>query len=254
MRVLVTGGTGRLGSSVVGQLEARGHEVVIGSRTSGPNRAVIDLATGEGIPNAIAGVDAIVHAASDPGRHARVTDVDGTVHLAQTGVPVLYTSIMGVDRHPFRYYKIKREGEVALAANADQWTVLRATQFHAFIDYLLTASKSAASKLPGNRGSAPRFPASRGLQFQPVAHEEVAGRIIELLESGPTNSIEKFAGPQQFDSEELAQTWAQARGGRPFYLPTAGRVARAFKDGAVLADPGVPVGSTTWADYLSQTG
>lgn len=254
MRVLVTGGTGRLGSSVVGQLEARGHEAVIGSRTGGPNRAVIDLATGEGIPNAIAGVDAIVHAASDPGRHARVTDVDGTVHLAKTGVPVLYTSIMGVDRHPFRYYKIKREGEIALAANASQWTVLRATQFHAFIDYLLAASKSAASKLPGNRGSAPRFPASRGLKFQPVAHEEVAGQIVDLVEAGPTNSIEQFAGPQQFDSGELAETWAQSRGGRPFYLPTAGRVARAFKDGAVLADPDAPVGSTTWADYLSQTG
>ncbi len=254
VRILVTGGTGTLGSSIVSQLGIRGHEAVVGSRTAGPDRVAIDLATGSGISSAVAGVDAIVHAASDPARHAKVTDVSGTVHLAKTGLPVLYTSIMGVDRHPFRYYQIKREGELALAANSVQWTVLRATQFHSFIDYLLSASKNAASKIPGNRGDETRFPASRGLKFQPVAHEEVASQIVDLLESGPTNSIEKFAGPQQFDSEELTQSWAQARGGRPFFVPTAGKVAKAFKDGAVLAGPEVPVGSTTWADYLLQTG
>lgn len=221
--------------------------------SSTPSRVVIDLATGAGIDSAVTGVDAIVHAASDP-RHAQATDIDGTRNLAATGIPVLYTSIMGVDRHPFRYYRQKREGELALSATAEQWTVLRATQFHGFIDFLLSASKSAASKLPGNRGHDARFPASRGLKFQPVAHQEVAARIVDLLDAGPTNSIEQFAGPQQFDSEELVTTWAQARGGRPFYVPTAGKIARAFKDGYVLAAPDVPTGSVTWADYLSQAG
>lgn len=253
MRVLVTGGTGTLGSSVVQQLGERGHDVVTGSRTAGLGRAVIDFATGDGITAAATGMDAIVHAASDP-RHAQTTDIEGVTHLAATGVPVLYVSIMGVDRHPFRYYRQKREGELALAQAASQWTVLRATQFHSFIDFLLSASKSTAAKLPGNRGRATRFPSSRGLKFQPVAHQEVAGRIVELLEGGPTNSIEQFGGPQQFDSEELTAMWAQARGGRPFYLPTAGRVARAFKVGYVLAAPGVATGSITWADYLSRTG
>lgn len=254
VRVLVTGGTGTLGSSIVAQLRERGHQPTIGSRKPGPDRVVIDLATGAGIDAATVDTDAIIHCASDPGRHARSTDVDGTMNLARSGIPVLYMSIVGVDRHPFRYYRIKREGELALAANSEQWTVLRATQFHAFVDWIMSSSKSALGKLPGNRGDDARFPATRGFKVQPVAHEEVAAHAITLIEAGTTNSIEQFGGPQEFDSEELARTWAKARGGRPVFVPTVGRIARAFKDGAVIPEPGTPTGSLTWADYLSKSG
>lgn len=255
MRVLVTGGTGTLGTAIVRQLRDRGHDPLTSSRTAGLDRVVVDFATGSGIDDAVEGVDAIVHAASDPGRQAKTTDVEGTRRLAKTGIPVLYMSIVGVDIHPFRYYRIKRQGELALAANATAWTVLRATQFHAFLDRLITMSRSAAQWIPGNGDSGDtRFPAARGLMFQPVSHEEVAGAVIDLLESGPTNQIEQFAGPQQLESAELIEAWARARGGRPFYVPTAGRIARAFKEGYVLAEPGVRTGTATWDDHLLGNG
>lgn len=247
----MTGGTGTLGSAVVKQLRSGGHEAVIASRSAADGRVVIDLATGRGIESAVAGMDAIVHAASDPGRHARTTDVDGTRRLAATGVPVLYTSIVGVDQHPFRYYRTKFEGEQTLAANSRAWTVLRATQFHTFIDYLLTMSHTAAAKVPGNRTERTRFLVPRGWQFQPVNHYEVAARIVELLEAGPTNSVEQFAGPEQLSSAALATAWARARGGRPVLFPTVGRIAGAFKDGGVLAAPDVRRGDLTWRDYLN---
>ncbi len=253
MRVLVTGGTGTLGSAVVEQLGQRGHEAVIGSRTSAPGRAVLNFATGDGIERAVARVDVVVHAASDPGRHARTTDVVGTRRLAETGLPVLYTSIVGVDENPYRYYRIKREGELILEAASQNWTVLRATQFHAFIDRLLSMSKGAAAHVPRNGGLDARFPFSQGWQLQPVSHLEVAGRIVDLLEAGPTNAIEQFAGPEQFVSQELARSWADVRGGRPLWIPTIGRISRAFKDGAALARPGVARGVTTWSGYLAET-
>lgn len=255
MRVLVTGGTGTLGSAVVRLLRERGHDPLIASRRPGIGRVVVDFATGFGIADAVEGVDAIVHAASDPGRHAKTTDVEGTRRLAETGIPVLYLSIIGVDVHPFRYYRIKREGEKTLAAVSGSWTVLRATQFHAFLDRMITMSRSAVQWFPGNgdRGDT-HFPAVRGLMFQPVSHEEVAGTVIDLLEAGPTNQIEQFAGPQQLESAGIVEAWARARGGRPFYVPTAGRVARAFKEGYVLAAPGVSTGTVTWDDYLQGNG
>mgnify|MGYP001157629483 FL=1 len=253
MRVLVTGGTGTLGSAVVEKLRQHGHEAVIGSRKSGAGRVVINLATGDGIERAVVSVDVVVHTASDPGRHARTTDVVGTRRLAETGLPVLYTSIIGIDEHPYRYYRIKREGEQVLEAASQNWTVLRATQFHAFVDRLLTMSKSAAARVPTNGGRDARFPFSRDWWLQPVSHYEVAARIVDLVEAGPTNTIEQFAGPEQFVSQDLARSWADARGGRPFWMPTVGRISRAFKDGSALAGPDVVTGLTTWTDYLSET-
>ena len=74
--------------------------------------------------------------------------------------------------------------------------MLRATQFHAFVDWIMSSSKSALGKLPGNRGDDARFPATRGFKVQPVAHEEVAAHAITLIEAGTTNSIEQFGGPR----------------------------------------------------------
>lgn len=252
MRVLVTGGTGTLGSELVEQLRVRGHDPLIASRRPGSGRVVIDLATGDGLDSAVQGIDVIVHCASAPGRSARATDVEGTVNLAATNIPVLYMSIVGVDRHPFRYYQIKREGEIALAANSSRWTVLRATQFHVFVDQILSSSKSAAQKIPGNRGTAPLFLATRGFKIQPIAHQEVATKLVDLVESGPTNAVEQLAGPQPFSSEELAETWGRARGGRPVYVPTIGRVSHAFKNGLALPGEGVTTGSQTWEEFLEQ--
>jgi len=84
MRILVTGGTGVLGREIVEAAEAAGHVVRVGSR--GPRRAgapdarewaVMDLASGSGIDEAVAEVDVVIHAASDPKR-SQAADVDGT--------------------------------------------------------------------------------------------------------------------------------------------------------------------------------
>ena len=71
MRVLVTGASGRLGRAVVPQLQAKGYDVRAMSRrsrssTTGVEWVVADLATGAGVPDAVAGVDVILHLASAP--------------------------------------------------------------------------------------------------------------------------------------------------------------------------------------------
>ena len=253
MRVLVTGGTGRLGATVVAELQQRGHDPVTLSRKSRPGVFVGDLATGIGLPAALEGVDAIVHAASDPRGDAAATDIVGTQRLAAAGVPVLYVSIVGVDVHPYSYYRTKYLGEQALAEAAAEWTVLRATQFHAFVDDLLTMSKqSIGARIPGlkHSESVPVL-VPKGLRTQPVAHQEVAFRIAELITSGPTGGVEQFAGPEQLTSHDLARAWAQSRGGRVVALPTMGKVARAFRDGASLPAVTVERGSQTWLKYLN---
>src|SRR5262245_37073518 len=105
--ILVTGGTGKLGSLVAGLLRADGHEVRVASRGSGPGLFTVDWKTGEGLAAAVAGVDVIVHCA------AAFNDIAPDRALvaaaAKAAVPhLLYISIVGVDKIPFRYYATKR--------------------------------------------------------------------------------------------------------------------------------------------------
>lgn len=217
------------------------------SRRPGPGRVVGDVSTGVGLPAAVEGVDAIVHAASDPMKNPRGTDVDGTERLAKSGIPVLFVSIVGVDRSPYRYYRAKVAGEAKLRQNSDDWTVLRATQFHSFVDRLLNLSLSLGNKLPGK----PLLLIPKDWRLQPVSHHEVATRIIDLVEGGPTNSIEQFAGPREFLSQELARTWSEINGGKLITVPSVGGSAAAFKHGAAVPNESVPMGTVTWQDYLA---
>ena len=103
--VLVTGGTGRLGSKVVERLGSAGIEARVLSRSGRYGTYRVDLLTGEGLDRAVRGADTIIHCASSPFRKARQIDVEGTARLleaaAKAGVShVVYISIVGIDRVP----------------------------------------------------------------------------------------------------------------------------------------------------------
>ena len=97
MRILVTGGTGFIGTHVVRRALAAGHEVVVVARKTGgvvPSRAhffVGDVTQPETLHRAMAGVDAVVHAAAAVGGlasaadHRRVT-VMGTANVLDAAV------------------------------------------------------------------------------------------------------------------------------------------------------------------------
>ena len=66
MKIAVAGATGRVGSRVVELLKASNHEVVPMSRSTG-----VDVVTGEGLAQALAGVDCVIDAASGSARGPR---------------------------------------------------------------------------------------------------------------------------------------------------------------------------------------
>lgn len=81
-KILVTGGTGSLGSLVVDRLQTKGCDVQILSRSERPGTVQGDLLTGDGLEQAVKGIDVIIHCASSP-THPRQVDVEGTKHLIQ---------------------------------------------------------------------------------------------------------------------------------------------------------------------------
>jgi uncharacterized protein YbjT (DUF2867 family) len=250
MRTLVTGGSGVLGQQVVERLGAGGqHPIVLSRRAStSPGWVRGDLATGEGLPGALAGVDVIVHAASAAAEFTRIkaTDVEGTRRLVEAagaaGVKhLVYISIVGVGTVPYFYYKAKAAAEETIKGGTVPWTILRATQFHELIDRILRASRGPFLFVP------------RSISFQPVDSGDVAERLAELAISPPAGMLEDFGGPEILTSRELAQGWLARRGMRKAIvgIPVPGQTGRGFRAGYHLS-PDHRQGRGTWHDWIGR--
>ncbi|WP_030173947.1 SDR family oxidoreductase [Spirillospora albida] len=256
MRILVTGASGTLGSHVVRLLAAPhgppGVEVHALSRAERPSADGViwhrgDLATGEGIAGAAAGMDVIVHCASDARRpKGELSAARTLVEAARAnGSPrLVYISIVGVDRIPFGYYQAKYAVERYIENGGLPYAVLRTTQFHDFPAMIL----EALAKVPGV------LPVPAGLRVQPIDAGEVAARLVELaLAPGAAGRAEDMGGPETFTFAELARSYLAATGRRRVLLPLRipGRAMRGFRAGHNLA-PGHVAGERTWREFLGR--
>ncbi|WP_028051148.1 SDR family oxidoreductase [Cellulomonas sp. URHD0024] len=247
--VLVTGGTGTLGRALVHTLLDAGRPVRVLSRRDRtpavPDEVqwqVGDLLTGEGLPQALAGVSVVIHCASNPRKPDE--DLDAAVQLMlacrAANVPhLVYISIVGVDAVPFGYYQVKRRVEEIVEDGGIPWSILRATQFHDFVATLLGAlAKGPVALVP------------RGLRDQPVDVREVAARLATLAASGPAGRVEDLGGPQVLTVDELMRTYLAAKGrhARVWSFPALGPLKR-FRDGGHLA-PEHATGRLTFAEWL----
>lgn len=250
-RVLVTGGTGVLGSELVPRLKGAGYTARIASRRPASAKtdpeiewAQVDLATGSGLVPAVSDVDVIVHAASNVGK-AEEIDVRGTEwllqHAGEAGAShVIYVSIVGIDKIPFGYYQHKLAAEHLIEVSDVPWSILRATQFHTFIDMLLQPLKWL-----------PIAPLPTDFQAQPIDPGEVATRLLEAVDDGAAGRLPDIGGPAVHRLGGLARTWLSARRLRRwvFRLPLPGQVAAGFRQGRNTV-PENRYGTITWAEWL----
>lgn len=243
--ILVTGGSGTLGRSVVDRLLAGGHQVRVFSRRPRPAGAPAtvgwvtgELVSGRGLVGAVADVAVIVHCASNPLR-PRV-DIDGTRNLVEAAQEagiwhLVDISIVGVDRVPYRYYQAKLTAERLIQASGLPWTILRATQFHQLV--LLVA-----------RGLArlPLVPVPAATSFQPIDAAEVADRLTALTLGPPAGRVPDLGGPQIRTAADLVSSYLRMAGRRrpvlPVHLP--GAVFAGYRQGGHLA-PDHAVGHRT---------
>ncbi|HET7053955.1 MAG TPA: NAD(P)H-binding protein [Solirubrobacterales bacterium] len=251
MKVAVVGGTGVLGAPVAKALAARGDEVLALSREPQPGLAEaashrrINLTTGEGIADALAGVEAVVNAANAGPRNAAPVLVEGTQRLlrAEAAAGVRHhvdVSIVGCDRVPTRYYGVKVAQEKAVAAGDVPWSLLRATQFHSLLAW---AFESAARWRLSPRGSA---------RLQPVDPTVVAERLAEAVHAAPGGRIPDVAGPEVLTLSELARTWSAAKRRTlvPLPIPMVGRTGRPLRE-AALCNPAAASGGPTFEQWLA---
>ncbi len=248
--IMVTGATGVLGREALERVRQAGLPARGLTRkarrpvTEGVDWFTGDLATGEGLTAAFDGVRTVVHCATDVRRFRN--DIPAFHHLLdaakRAGVEhVVNISIVGVDRIPYPYYRIKLAGERLLAESGVGWSSLRATQFPELLNMAFGfLSKSPVVVVPS------------GISCQPVDQGEVADRLVELAQGAPAGRVPDLAGPKVYSSVRLAKDWLAASGKRRVVLPVLipGKIGAGFRSGALTA-PDRAVGLRTWEEYLA---
>ncbi|MFW2383682.1 MAG: SDR family oxidoreductase [Acidimicrobiales bacterium] len=244
MSVLITGGRGTFGQLLAPRLEAAGTHVTIGSRSSGADRVALDVSKPID-PKQLTGISTVVHAASDPARATSV-DIGGTERLLRACEAAgtehfVYLSIVGIDDHPFPYYRAKVAAERLIEASDVPHSIIRATQFHEFLAKIFSTSPVVV-----------RFV---GLEFQVIDGGTVADRVAEMVGVGPSLRVPDIGGPRGESMKHMASSWKRASGSRrPIVpIPVFGNAAAAFKERRHFTD-NTRADSPTWDSWLaSQT-
>ncbi|MFJ9585714.1 SDR family oxidoreductase [Streptomyces acidicola] len=242
MKFAVIGGTGLIGSQVVKYLNAAGHEAVPHSKSTG-----VDVITGQGLDEAMAGVDVVVNLTNSPTFDEASpaffrTSMDNLLAAARKGGVghFVILSIIGVDQVPeLDYYRAKTLQEESLAAGPIPYSIVRATQFMEFMDAAMSWTSD---------GDTVRLPAT---PIQPIAAKDVAAAVAEVAAGTPLNGIHPIAGPELFSLDELGRITLAHKGDNRTVVtdPTAGMFA--VVKGDVLTDKDAHLAPTRYTDWLS---
>lgn len=245
--ILITGGTGNIGSRVVRILSGAARDIRILSRhprdpAPGVEHVGGDIVKGVGLDAALERVGIVIHLAGG----ANGDDVAArnlTTAARAAGVDhLVLISVIGADRMPIGYFRRKATAEREFADSGVPWTILRSAQLHDFV--LPMARTLSALRL-----------APRGLRFEPVDGDEVARRLVDLALGAPARSVQDFAGPEVLDVEALVQTYDESLGRRrgvlSFRMP--GAAGRAYRAGDNLTDSTAQRGEGTWRAFLENT-
>ncbi|HYH65493.1 MAG TPA: SDR family oxidoreductase [Urbifossiella sp.] len=246
MKIVVIGGSGLIGKKLVSLLRRPGHEAVPASPSSGVNAL-----TGEGLADALAGADVVVDVTNAPSwEDAAVLAFfeTSTCNLlaAERNAGVRHhvaLSVVGSDRIPDSgYLRAKLAQERLIAAGGVPYTVVRATQFFEFLGGIAG---------PPAGGDTVRLPTA---PMQPLAADDVAAALADVVVGAPVNGIIELAGPETLPIAEFVRRFLAASGDERTVI--ADPLARYF--GAALDGRGLNpadsarLGPTRFDDWLGR--
>ena len=251
--ILVTGGTGTLGSVLVNKLVEQNFRVgVLSSKENVkiPNGAKLftgNLATGDGLHNAIKDVEVVIHCASDSKDFQNV-DIAGTKNLLKAisnkAHHLVYISIVGIDKSTFPYYSAKLQVEEMIQRSGIPYSIQRVTQFHNLVLFLIKSFKIE------NQYS---FIIPDGMKFQSIDIRDVADKLAELAGGNPKGKLSDLGGPQILDVENMTETYLKSIKKENIKIKlqqVEGELYNVFKIGINLC-PQNAGGKIMWEKFLS---
>ena len=251
-KIAVTGATGRVGAPLVEVLEQRGHEVVPIARSKG-----VDVINGDGLDEALAGVETIIDAATGPSPEQEEATAFFTAsarNLQRAGAEagakrIVLVSIIGIDKFQGGYNAAKQAQEQALLEGPLPVRIVRAAQFHEFVEPLVGWTiQDGVAHVPEMR-------------TQLVAARTVAEALADAAEEPQIDNgaITEVAGPQEERLADAAAALFAKRGdaievressGAPLAEP-GGPDAAAYAEGAALPNAGAKLAGPSFEEWLA---
>jgi uncharacterized protein YbjT (DUF2867 family) len=249
-RFAVAGATGRVGRHVVDVLRAGGHDVVEISRSGG-----VDVITGDGLAEALVGVEGVIDTATGPSAEQEpattfFTTAARRLHEAgeRAGVQrIVAVSIIGCDRFSGGYGAAKVAHEHAVLSGPIPSRVLRAAQFHEFVEQLVDW---------GTQGDVSYLPQMR---TQLVAARTVAEALAALATDRDWRPdangapVPEIAGPREEELVSIATLLVTRRGDprriEPISYPDD-QDRDVYESGGLLPSPHATLAGPTFAEWL----
>ena len=203
MKIVIIGGTGLIGSKLVGKLREHGHEAVPAAPDTGVNTL-----TGEGLAQALAGADVVVDVSNSPSfDDAAVLEFFQTstrnILAAEKAAGVRHhvaLSVVGTERLTASgYMRAKLAQEQLIRESGIPYSIVRATQFFEFVPRI------ADTFTVGNEVRVPP------VLFQPMAADDVAKTVGRIAMRAPLNGMVEVGGPEQFRFDEIIRKALAAR-------------------------------------------
>ena len=251
-KIAVTGATGRVGSHLVEILEQRGHDVVPIARSAG-----VDVVSGEGLDEALAGIETIVDAATGPSPDEESATAFFTASArnlqragAQAGAQrIVVVSIIGIDKFQTGYNAAKLVQEQTLLEGPLPVRIVRAAQFHEFVEPLLGWTiQDGVAHVPEMR-------------TQLVAARVVAEALADAAEEQEirNGTITEIAGPHAERLADVAAVLFARRGEAVEIRESRGGLlaapdspdAAAYAQGAALPNPGARLDGPSFEEWLT---
>ena len=256
VKIAVAGGTGTAGRMVVAELVRRGFEARALSRhnpeADDPQRVKdaqyfqTDVRTGNGLEEALAGVDAVIETLDGKTGAAlrALPETSRTLLRAAQAAGIgraVLLSIVNSDKSDYGYYKVQAE-RASLYRNAGfETTVVYATQFHDLIDSIFASGARIGL-----------IPAFRGVSFQPIATADAATALVDAAVGQPHTESVTVGGPEVLSMQQLARQWKASGRGRGLIVPVPlpGSFGRFLRSGQNLV-PDRSYGGVTFQDWLA---
>jgi len=245
MKIVVIGGTGLIGSKLVGKLTARGYEAV----AAAPNTGVNTL-TAEGLADVLKGASVVVDVSNSPSFEEKAV-----MEFFQTSTRNLLSyeskagvghhvalSVVGTDRlQESGYFRAKSAQEKLIKDSGIPYSIVHATQFFEFVKMIADAATD---------GNQVRLPP---VFIQPMAAEDVAKAVGRVAVGTPVNGIVEVAGPERFRLDEFIRQDLRSRNDpREVIVDQSARYFGAKLNELTLVPAGeARLGEIRYVDWLS---
>jgi len=244
--ITVIGATGLIGRQLVPLLRGAGHDVTAASRDSG-----VDLLTGKGLDDAVAGAEVVVDVINSPtpedSAEAFFQQTAANLSAAAAKANVehyVVLSIVGADEMAPNagYIRGKIAQERAAESSGVPWTVVRATQFHEL------AEPITESLIVGDQVCAPTA------LIQPVDSAEVTAILARIAVDEPLNAVHEVGGPQKMSFHDMARIVLRHQGRTLTVLedPSATYSGLSIDRTTLVTDEEAELGTTRLVDWLAR--